>query len=395
MSGEWIDDIQNPVFVMRISIVLFVLLTTVSCLSDGDTFVPELTTLEIVSSEGRRLDIGASTRFSATGLDQRNQPYVIDEFIAWTANNSNVRVDSDGLVTGLVVGTATITATVGQIEATYEVEVWDSSAPRTEIYVSDAGNFDNPPWQILKYDENGNNPVVFIDSNLGWPQDIVFLEDEQMVIVSNLNNNSIAKYEIATGNFLGVFASGIGGPTRMQIGPDNLLYVLQWRGSGLVLRYDLNGDFVDAFTHVGVPQSIGIAWDAQDNLYVSSFNNGSNGFVRKFDQQGNDLGLFIDSNLRGPTNIWFNGGDFFVSDWSAGDIKQFDTDGNYTGVYISGLVQPEGIAFMLDGSLLLGDGGSGAIKRYNAQGLLTGDLVRSGEGGLIQPNGITVREVNR
>ena len=43
-----------------------------------------------------------------------------------------------------------------------------------EIYVSDAGNFSSPPWQILKFDENGENPEVFINTNLAWPQDIRF-----------------------------------------------------------------------------------------------------------------------------------------------------------------------------------------------------------------------------
>ena len=44
------------------------------------------------------------------------------------------------------------------------------------IYVSDAGNFDSPPSQILKFDQDGSNPEVFIDENLAWPQDILFLE---------------------------------------------------------------------------------------------------------------------------------------------------------------------------------------------------------------------------
>ena len=57
----------------------------------------------------------------------------------------------------------------------------------TEIYVSDAGNFSSPPWKILKFDENGENPETFINTNLAWPQDIVFLEEQQVVLISNLN----------------------------------------------------------------------------------------------------------------------------------------------------------------------------------------------------------------
>ena len=107
-----------------------------------------------------------------------------------------------------------------------------------EVYVSDAGNFSSPPWQILKFDENGENPEVFINSNLAWPQDIVFIEDQDIVLISNLNSGTITKHNSATGAFIENFATGISGPTRMKIGADDsLLYVLQWSGNGRVRRY--------------------------------------------------------------------------------------------------------------------------------------------------------------
>ncbi|MEL7425210.1 MAG: hypothetical protein AAFN81_19645, partial [Bacteroidota bacterium] len=113
------------------------------------------------------------------------------------------------------------------------------------VYVSDAAGFNTPPWKILKFDENGDNPEVFINTNLGWPQDILFLEDQGIVLISNLTTGLINKHDAETGILAGVFASGIGGPTRMKIGADNLLYVLQWSGNGLVRRYELDGTFVD------------------------------------------------------------------------------------------------------------------------------------------------------
>ena len=86
-----------------------------------------------------------------------------------------------------------------------------------EVYVSDAGNYENPPWQILKYDREGKNAEVFIRENLAWPQDILFLEDDHVVLVSNLNSGNISKYNIKTGDFIEHFATGIGGPTRMKM----------------------------------------------------------------------------------------------------------------------------------------------------------------------------------
>ena len=166
-----------------------------------------------------------------------------------------------------------------------------------EIYVSDISNF-NPPWQILKYDQNGGNPEVFApqSENISWPQDIVFLEDQGVALVSNFNTGRITKHQLTNGNYIENFATGLRSPTRMKIGKDSLLYILQWSGNAKVLRYKLNGTFVDEFTNMGVIQSIGIDWDEEDSVYISSF---SGAHVRKFDSSGNDLGFFINSNLVG------------------------------------------------------------------------------------------------
>jgi hypothetical protein len=265
------------------------------------------------------------------------------------------------------------------------------NAQELEIYVSDAGNFQNPPWQILKFDENGKNPEVFITQELAWPQDILFLEAQDQVLVSNLNSGRIDRYDIETGNFVGIFADNISGPTRMKVGPDGLLYVLQWSGLGRVLRYRLDGSFEDEFTQVGVSQAIGLDWDAGGRLYVSSYNGGT---VRRFDTDGADMGLFIAANLAGPTNIEFTAaGDLLVSDYNVGAIKIFGPDAVYKGIFIGGLGSPEGIAQLPEGDLLIGNGGTSAVKRFTTAGVFVEDFVASGAGGLMTPNAVVVRRV--
>lgn len=99
-----------------------------------------------------------------------------------------------------------------------------------DIYVSDAGKFNVEPWQILKFDQNGDNGEVFIPNsqgNLAWPQDILFLGDS-VVLISNLSNGRITKHNQEDGSFIEDFANGINGPTRMKIGADGYLYVLEW-----------------------------------------------------------------------------------------------------------------------------------------------------------------------
>lgn len=263
-------------------------------------------------------------------------------------------------------------------------------AQDSAIYVSDAGNWSNPPWQILKYDLDGQNPEIFIYEELAWPQDILFIEEDQEVLISNLNSGKITRYNGLTGAYINDFITGLAGPTRMKIGPDSLLYILQWNGTGMVKRYTLDGVYVDDFTSVGVPQSIGLDWDTDTNLYVSSYNGK---LVRKFDVNGLDQGVFIDSNLLGPTNIWFDAtGDLLVADYNGTSVKRFDATGNYLGEFLTGLGQSEGVAFLANGTILVGKGTNGSVRQYAANGTYIGDKVTSGAGGLIRPNAVVVRD---
>ncbi len=389
---------------MRISLIWALLcLTLVRCGSEDEPALPADDTTEpekvltelVVTSTKSRIDLGETAEVAVTGRDQFSEPIAIEGHITWAVNNDHVEVDTEGTVTGISVGNSTIEATVGAVSGTVEIQVWDSSAPRTEIFVSDAGNFEQGPWQILRYDGEGGNPEVFATRNISWPQDILFLEDQELVLISNLNSGAITSYDINSGEFKGNFTSGISGPTRMKMGPDGLIYVLQWSGDGLVRRYDTEGNLVDRFTRVPVRQSIGMDWDADGLLYVSSFNDGSAGFVRKFDENGGSTGFFISSNLQGPTDIWFDlEGNLLVNDWQAGRVQRFDGEGNFLGTFIEGLRQPEGLV-VYDGNLLIGNGGTASVKMYDPSGAFISDLVRTGSGGLVQPNAVAVRKVNQ
>jgi len=265
-------------------------------------------------------------------------------------------------------------------------------AQNFEIYVSDAGNFNKPPWQILKFDEDGKNPEVFINTHLNWPQDILFLEASNEVLISNLGSGCIHRHNATTGEFIENFACSIKGPTRIKIGADNLLYVLQWSGNGKVLRYKLDGSFVDEFTSVGVSQSIGLDWDDNGNLYVSSYNGD---LVRKFDEDGDDMGVFINSNLAGPTNIWFDSnGDLLVADYDGNAVKRFDSDGKYQGNFISGLSNCEGVAFFPNGNILIGNGKTSSVRLYKSDGTYLKDLVQGGAGNLLTPNAVVLRTID-
>ncbi|WP_203296053.1 T9SS type A sorting domain-containing protein [Luteirhabdus pelagi] len=266
----------------------------------------------------------------------------------------------------------------------------DIQAQDIKIYVSDAGNFNNGPWQIVQYDLDGSNPVTFINDELGWPQDIVFLPEQNEVLISNLTTNEINRYNGSTGEYIDEFATVAGGPTRMEIGADGLLYVLQWSSTdNKVLRYETDGTFVDEFTSEGVPRSIGMDWDSEGNLYVSSFSNAN---VTQFDSDGNLLGEYIDNTeLSGPTNIFFDDDDrLFVLDWNAGDIEEYDENGIHVDTFITGLGQCEGVDFLENGNILVGNGSTAEVKQYQNDGTFVEITVASGLGNLLQPNAVVL-----
>ena len=266
------------------------------------------------------------------------------------------------------------------------------------LYVSDAGGFNNQPWKVMRYNIDGSNPQVFVDNDffvsegLGWPQDILFLEDQGVALIASLVGGRITKHNANTGAYIDDFAAITGGPTRMKIGPDGLIYVIQWSNSiNKVLRFEQDGTFVDEFTDEGVPTSIGIDWDGDGNLYISSYGGSS---VTQFNSNGESQGVFIDSNLSGPTNIHRESdGNFLVLNWNGGNIQRFDASGNHLGLFTSEVSQPEGIAeHPISGNYIVGNGGAAQIDEFDADGNFVQTIVSAGSGGLLQPNAVVVRQ---
>jgi len=257
------------------------------------------------------------------------------------------------------------------------------------IYVSDAGNFNNGPYKIVQFDPDGENPLDYITTELGWPQDIVFLETEDRVLVSNLSTGRITKYNSSTGAYVEDFATVAGGPTRMKIGADGYLYVLQWSNTNnKVLRFALDGTPMGEYTDSGVVQSIGIDWDNVGNLYVSSF---AGGTITKFDDNGMGTGVFINTNLSGPTNCEIEDGVMYVLDWNDGKCVRFDAaTGLFIDDFITTLTNPEGIAFHPNGTILIGDNGTNSVRAFDSNGNDLGDFTNGGN--MLTPNAVVLRD---
>ena len=118
-----------------------------------------------------------------------------------------------------------------------------------------------------------------------------------------------------------------------------LLYVLNGRANGRVLRHDLDGNFVDTFTDTNVTNSIGLDWDASTAISTfllimeDTFNNSTareSMVVHYFQPQ-----QVYEYLVRCQGNL-------FVSDWNAGSVKNLMLPATISVLFINGVGSVEG-----------------------------------------------------
>lgn len=227
---------------------------------------------------------------------------------------------------------------------------------------------------------------------LSAPQEVIFLPDGSLMVTGRFNT-ALKRYDGQTGAYLGDFTTGytLDNPTKTTIGPDSLIYVSQWgQVQNKVVRFDLQGQFVDEFTDINVPQGMGHAWDSTGNYYVCRWGQGNAGEVLKFDSAGTSLGVFVPSGIiQGPVNLFFDHeAHLNVLDWTTGELVRFH---GQTGAFLdkpaTGMTNPEGWVFDTLGLLYLCDWSLNRVYRVDtASGSRTNFITT---GSLGSPNGIT------
>jgi DNA-binding beta-propeller fold protein YncE len=88
---------------------------------------------------------------------------------------------------------------------------------------------------------------VVVDSNLHGPLEHWVSADGATLFVNAYGNSAVREYSIATGAYLGNFATApLAGPVGRLALPDGTLLITSWNNSS-IYRFDANGNFLNTF----------------------------------------------------------------------------------------------------------------------------------------------------
>lgn len=206
-------------------------------------------------------------------------------------------------------------------------------------------------------------------------------------LVTSRKTNNILKYNLATGAYAGVFASGLFEPTGMVIGPDGKVFVIN-NGKSIrsVVRYNTDGTNQQTFASdpLMAPLMTDLAFDANGKLYIAN-PGGSN--VLRCDTDGSNVVIFASGEgLISPNAVRIgNDGKLYVSDDSALNIARWNIDGTFDQVFVYGVIS-YGFVQDSNGDWYIGTTTLKSVFQYDSSGTVRGLFATAG--GLEAPGGL-------
>jgi hypothetical protein len=222
------------------------------------------------------------------------------------------------------------------------------------------------------------------------------------LLVTSQSDHTVREYDVTTGAFVKVAASGLGDPLGLVIGLDGNLLVSDGQANQ-VKRYDgTTGAFIDVFASTNLAGPTGMTIH-QGVLYVTNSNSPQG--VQKFDATtGVNTGSFVPSIANpSPRDVKVNPANnrLYVLYYNAATVETFDLTtmasfgllmpaGNPLGS--GGLFTPSAMAFGPDGNLYISGGtfgGNLGVRRYNPTTGAFIDFFANTGSDLLSPIGIT------
>lgn len=388
------------------ALILFLPTLLISCGGgDGsDASTSTLVSIEVVPSDPM-VNVGATQQFAATGIYSDGTSRGLTTQVTWTSSNTSiVTVDGSGLATGVAIGSATISATLGGISdsaslmvtpantATFQV----GSAPEG-IAIDASGNVWIANWgdsSVTKLSSSG--AVLGTFSVDGYPGGIA-IDASGNVWVTNFG--SVVELS-PDGVVLGTFSTDGIKTTGIAIDASGNVWVTNQRSSS-VTELSASGTVVGTFPTGGSPT--GIAIDASGNVWIAN----NDGTVTKLGPSGAVLGTFPSGD--GATGIAIDAsGNVWVTNFGSGSVTKLSSGGAVLGTFSVGGA-PIGIAIDASGNVWVTDTISDnsvctpssqsdlpcldGITELSPDGTVLGTFITGGvpplQGG-INPNGIAI-----
>jgi DNA-binding beta-propeller fold protein YncE len=224
---------------------------------------------------------------------------------------------------------------------------------------------------IYQYDATGQGS--FVAGGLNGPAGLA-VDGSGNLFVADIYSSTIHAFS-ASGDDLGVFASGLVNPNSVAFDSSGILYVANGGntfGNNYILRFGPDGEQLPGVRLPDVTALYGLAFDASGNLYAADRYSNS---IHLFSPTGENLGDFA-SGLADPIGLAFDSsGNLFVANYTGNTISVFDPSGDLIDTRSSGLHGPAGLAFDPDGNLYVANLDGGTIRIFSPAGEDLGDFV--------------------
>lgn len=255
----------------------------------------------------------------------------------------------------------------------------------------------NTSSEVIRYGFASGQATTLVTAGSGGlsgTSDLV-CDGDGHLLVSSQNNDSVRRYNVASGAFIDTFVpSGSGGldvPVGLALGSDGHLYVASYANNS-VLRYDgVTGASLGAFVTAGsggLDGPTGLAFGPDGHLYVGSRDNDR--ILRYDGVTGASLGAFVTAGAGGldaPRGLAFGpDGHLYVAEEIHDSVSRYDgATGAFVDVFVpagtGGLDHANDVAFGPDGLLYVASYDSDEVLAYDAT---TGAFAGALPSGLLQ-----------
>ncbi len=159
----------------------------------------------------------------------------------------------------------------------------------------------------------------------------------------------------------------------MGFSTDDTIYVTNYR-QGTIGTFSCGGLNRGVLARLNYP--VGIAYDVNNNLYVSS-DDPAGYKVMKYAVSDGATTTYCSANLNAPHGIAFDSNrNLYVANAKSNLVQKFDENGVYVGTFGTGYSHPVGLAFDADGNLYVasawgGTHSNGSIQKVETDGTTT------------------------